>query len=828
MKISPNGRFIAVGLQKSLRIYEMPNLSKEYEPLVLYKNYTRWQNDDIISINWSNDSRFILTGSKDTTIRLMNLYKLPNYIPFMFTGHKRKIVNAFFSEDNSRIFSISKDGVLFVWKYVSDLSEEFIKQNNFERRIKSNRNLKSLDEIMEEKGIGKDNNLDYEENELNFDKEENKENNNNNQDLELNEEKEENEEINNENNTEKNKEDEESDNDEKINSEVENKEKKLLDKYLENDPEAEYYSEFEKRIISGRYILEKKQQFQINGKISIADINTKSNIIVFGLSTGIFCIYDINTFESKYTLQISDNKINTLSINQDGLWLAFGSRKLGQLIVWEWKSETYVFKQQGHSYDISSITYSPDGSLLASGSNDGKIKLWDTSNSTCIITFTEHTSKISDLKFAPNKNNVLISSSYDGTVRAYDLIKYRNFRIMTTPTPTQLNCLAVDFSGEIICAGGMDPFSIFVWALKSGDLIDILRGHTAPISCLAFSTTKDLLVSGSWDKSVKLWELYSKKMQFESYENTSEVVSLDLSPDDKEIAVATLNGDICTWDIESGSLRNIMDCKRDIWGGRSQFEKFAAKNSFKNKHFNTLNYNLSANLLLAGGESQYVCLYDMHFQILIKKFCLTHNRSLDKILYKLNSKNLTENYNEEDNYENSDDSDYEKHVDFVDNLPGAKNKSKVLKGKKIQANIKIVSVKFSNTNRSWAVATTEGIFIYSLDSSLNFTPLQLDMNITSKSAEDAFKSGATLKSVVYGFYLNDYDLITKYINSISNSQVVLICNKLPFNLLGPMLDFLAKKIESEKQIQLYMMYKINFIHILIFYNYHNFSNNKLS
>jgi periodic tryptophan protein 2 len=183
---------------------------------------------------------------------------------------------------------------------------------------------------------------------------------------------------------------------------------------------------------------------------------------------------------------------------------------------------------------------------------------------------------------------------------------------------------------------------------------------------------------------------------------------------------------------------------------------------------------------------------------------LTHNRSIDGILHKLNSKNLSENYNEEDDFENSDDSDYEKHVDFIDNLPGAKNKSKQ-KGNKNLAKIKIIAVKFSQTNRSWAVATTEGIFIYSLDSTFNFTPLQLDINITSKNAEEAFAKGALLKAITYGFYLNDYDLVTKYINSIPHSQIILISNKLNFNLVGPMLDFLAKKIETEKQIQLYMM-----------------------
>lgn len=483
LKISKNGKFLAVAIDKGFKIFEMPRLLKEFEPLVLYKNYTHWHNDEINSISWSSDSRFVLTGSKDTTVRLLNLFKLDGYIPFSFTGHKKKVVNAMFSEDNERIYSISKDGVLFVWKYIAEKSEDFIKKLEYERRVKSNSNLKEISELIESQ--------------QNEDEEE-----------------------------------------------------------QQNERVDEYLSDFEKKIQNGRYILEKKQKFIINGRITICEINTKTNILVFGLTNGIFSIYDLNTLENKYTLQISDNKINTLSINQNGLWLAFGSRKLGQLLVWEWKSETYIFKQQGHSYDLSTITYSPDGSMLASGAQDGKVKLWDTLNTTCVVTFTEHTSKITDLKFVPNKTNVLLSSSLDGTVRAYDLIKYRNFRIMTSSKPCQFLSLAVDFSGEIVCAGSMDPYSIFVWSLKTGDLVDILTGHTGPVSCLAFSTIKDVLVSGSWDKTVKTWELYSKKGHSENLEHNSEIVSVDLSPGDKEVAASTLNGELYTWDIETASIRS--------------------------------------------------------------------------------------------------------------------------------------------------------------------------------------------------------------------------------------------------------------------------------
>jgi hypothetical protein len=53
--------------------------------------------------------------------------------------------------------------------------------------------------------------------------------------------------------------------------------------------------------------------------------------------------------------------------------VALACARLGQLLVWDWRAETYVLKQQGHYYDVAAVAYSPDGALLASGADDSKV-----------------------------------------------------------------------------------------------------------------------------------------------------------------------------------------------------------------------------------------------------------------------------------------------------------------------------------------------------------------------------------------------------------------------------------------------------------------------
>ena len=77
-----------------------------------------------------------------------------------------------------------------------------------------------------------------------------------------------------------------------------------------------------------------------------------------------------------------------------------------------------------------------------------QVKMWAPATGMCYVTFSAHTAPVTAVAFLPHSGAV-VSASLDGTVRAWDLLRYRNFRTLTTPSPVQFTSLAVDPAGEV-------------------------------------------------------------------------------------------------------------------------------------------------------------------------------------------------------------------------------------------------------------------------------------------------------------------------------------------------------------------------------------------
>ena len=561
-------------------------------------------------------------------------------------------------------------------------------------------------------------------------------------------------------------------------------------------------------IANTRWGVFKRNYFnQERTKVVCTAFHSPSNLLVVGFSTGIFGLWEMPAFTNLHTVSISQEKISSVAINTSGEWLAFGAKKLGQLLVWEWQSESYILKQQGHYFDVNTLSYASDGQTVATGGDDGKVKIWSTYSGFCFVTFSEHSAPISTVAFA-KQGKVLFSASLDGTVRAFDLIRYRNFRTFTSPFPVQFSSLAVDPSGEVVAAGSTDSFEVFLWSVQTGKLLDILTGHEGPVSSLAFSPSgANQLASASWDKTIRIWNVYGRSRVVEPFQLTSDVLALAFRPDGRELAASTLDGQITFFDVQEGKQTNIIDGRKDVSGGRKADDRVSAANSSSGKSYNSLSYTADGSCLLAGGNSKYVVLYNVREGegVMVKKYQISQNLSLDGTEEFLDSRKVNSAGINTDLIDTrGEESDLEDRVDR--SLPGASRGASDMSVRRYRREARTKCVQFSPTGRAWAAASTEGLLIYSLDESVAFDPFDLSIDLTPQSILDVLASREYLKALVMAFRLNEKALTQKVYESVPRSDIRLISRQLPKTYIPLLLRFIAEHLEHSPHLEFDLMW----------------------
>ncbi len=105
----------------------------------------------------------------------------------------------------------------------------------------------------------------------------------------------------------------------------------------------------------------------------------------------------------------------------------------------------------GHTYSINSIAFSPDGHLLASGSDDKNIKLWDPQTGKPLQTLTGHTDTIRSVAFSPD-GHLLASGCYDNTIRLWDPQTGKPLQTLTDHT-SPINSVAFSPDGHLLASG---------------------------------------------------------------------------------------------------------------------------------------------------------------------------------------------------------------------------------------------------------------------------------------------------------------------------------------------------------------------------------------
>jgi WD40 repeat protein/uncharacterized caspase-like protein len=286
------------------------------------------------------------------------------------------------------------------------------------------------------------------------------------------------------------------------------------------------------------------------------------------LSLSAIKFWDIAT--GKETNTITERNLGAYSMAVSGKrnLLAIGSVD-STVSLWdsESKKKTRIFK--GYAYPAKFIAFAPDGKTLASARLDG-VRIWDAENgSNMRVIKPALGASVRSIAFRPDKPWLAVGSSFqkefanfpdsvkkqlgiEETVPTIKIYELQTGNLVRTIKAHEDSIAALAFSpdGKIIASGSADK-TIKLWDAESGAELRTLTGHTDKITTLAFRYDGKILASSGDDKTIKVWETESGKELRSIAAHTDGVTSIAFSPNGKQLAGGSYL--VATlWDAESG------------------------------------------------------------------------------------------------------------------------------------------------------------------------------------------------------------------------------------------------------------------------------------
>ena len=286
------------------------------------------------------------------------------------------------------------------------------------------------------------------------------------------------------------------------------------------------------------------------GPVRSVVFHPNNRIIASGSADRSIRLWNVET-QSRVLTLTQESDVTALAFSPDGRWLSSGTLT-GAVKIWDWQSGRLVHTLSGHEELVTSIAFTPDSQKIISASGDHTLKVWQVSSGVRYLTV--NTGQFVQAIALDPQNSERVATA--GLGRKIEVWNWQSQELEKTSARFSSSIYALAWnpnSPQLALSPdsnissertGSQRNTVVLFDLLRNRISDPLQGHSDYISFLDFSPSGNTLLSGSWDRTIRLWDARTGEFIRSFLENDQRILSGDFSANGKAFLVGSGDGTV--------------------------------------------------------------------------------------------------------------------------------------------------------------------------------------------------------------------------------------------------------------------------------------------